>query len=220
MAIQSIVSTVSLVLKQYLDDILATHSDLKAVYEPTVSYNEGIGHRRNLRIRNDEVLKDKNFPLFVFSKEGPRIHEDASSMTRVTHRIRGDIDTQNWESNKYLGFLGSMLINWIFVTDNMEEYNNFHILYGVKQTVNNVKLFQCDFGGEVGVFQYNCKWSALENAEVTSQEGLRMVVGGTCEIAGEFIALDASKYTLITEINADIKDFNDAILSQIVITAN
>lgn len=209
-----ILTTIQLVLQQFIDELILKEPTLKHVTSTDLSYEQGITY-----LRADNNLKNtlKNFgevPVLIWNRSPLRASSKLGKRTfRPLERMPGG-DTALCMKIVY----GEFDFRYAYAHPDMFHIETFEINHILKQGLRVVEEFSLDLASYgLESLPYIAEWGDLEDLQIQSEGIYHKMITGNVMIQGWFLSV-IGESPVILEINTAISNFNNAVITENQIT--
>lgn len=221
----SVVSTMTLVMAKFLEVLHEEVPNAKFVYDEKLSYPTALAA---FRAKNNLTDTYTNFyPMFAFRRTVLRYAKDGIAQRQVSARVkRLASEHGTGRSEIYRPLLGEFDLEFMYITKNMEELEEFEVAYLSEESISGEKKIdvfpQKAIDGPLpavvqGPFPYYLKYDSLSDKNIETDEVYFKAVGGKITIRGHYLVFRTlAKHIL--EINFFLKELNGNVLGQEQIT--
>jgi hypothetical protein len=149
----NVVSTVVLVIEQFISGIQIEIPDVKLVYDEKLSYETAV---TKLRADQNSDLDHKNtYPLFAFRRSVLRHAKDGVGRRGISDRQKHTIDETKVKI--FRSVYGEFDIDFLYITKSTEDLERFEIAYLCDESFSGNKELRVNFdealGGYLPYFQ-------------------------------------------------------------------
>ena len=196
------VSNFAFVIKEFLDNIHRQFPEIAFVYDENLEYTSASAAFR--RHQNISGATDEFLPAFAFRRNVLRWRESGNGRRSTVCSV---IDKKVSEDKafKYRAVSGTLDIEFLFIETVAEELEKFEMLYLSDSLLNRKKILTVPIP-ELGEFEYQVEFNALESKTMNIDDNYYKAVQGTVGISGMFLLFEGTS-PIIKEINVAIKDF-------------
>lgn len=201
----NVVTSIAFILDDLLTKIKTVNTSLHHVYDEQLSVETGI--QRFREFNNIESATQPALPLFIFKRE----HLQPTDLGR-----RANFSTLQQKSatvgnavQSYQGFIGKIVVSFIYVAPNMEDVDSFEVLYAMEKSINSIKEIEMNVA-ILGQWQYACVWSELEELIIQTEGIYHKALSGRVEIKGPLLAFDVSNKYILT-VNSVVKSVSQSV---------
>lgn len=209
-----VVTPIVAVMKELTTQMALKHPNMKKVYNPELSYDEGVKYLRAGVDFNDIVSNAGETPIFMFNRSALRRTEQIGRRFDAKPIVR-DVDAGT--AQEYRSGFCEFEMRFLYITSDFRVLEEFEMGYVVGEGVKDIKDFEVDlsdFG--IGNFTYLTSWKPLEEIQVGVEGSSYTGIAGTVTIKGNFIVL-RSEVKMIKQIDLTTKDWLGADLSLVSI---
>lgn len=185
-------STPSMVVWQLLQELGKHLPNATALYQPSLSYRDGL---EALRAQNEkkQVVDKTALPLLLFNRSTLRSSEVFGKRSR--HKVNHPTKE---EQLKVL--MGEFDFRFMYVTTQMEELERFEMLYSTSSIVKNEKRFTLQLPELDDYLEYKVEWQSLEDFELSIDEGYYKTIGAQAKVTGAFLVSTGERISRIKNI--------------------
>lgn len=209
-----IITTVASVLKELTTQIATKVPDMKKVYNPELTYDEGIKLLRG-NVDFEELISNAGeTPIFMFNRTALKRTETFGRRMKQAPVVKdNDAGTAKEYKSDFLEFE----FRFLYVTPSLRNLEQFEMGYMVGDGIKDLKDFELDLTEfSIDPFKYQVDWKPLEDIQVMVQDKYYKGLGGFAKVSGNFL-IETGSTKLITEINLLVKDWLDVTLDTIQI---
>ena len=221
------VSTHALVLNEWLNSIDRVMAGTQYVYDEGLSVDNALTRLRAAREREGGNSNDptnpfakREFPLLTFKRGALKYSENGIGRRSTVLSPCLPISEQEILDGKRPGLYkvvhGVFPVDFIYYTDSIEEIERFEVEYLSEFQVAESKELSVGIP-DLGNFSYYLKYQPLTDFNTSLKDMNYKAIVGSVEVSGFFFSINGSG-AVITEIDLLIKQFNNRVLSNIVIT--
>lgn len=202
------------VMKGLTDQMLLRHPNMKRVYNPELSYDEGVKYLRAGTDFNDIVNNAGETPIFMFNRSALRRTESVGRRWNVKPVER---DTVIGTAQEYRSGFGEFEMRFLYLTQDFRVLEAFEMGYVVGEGVKDIKDFEIDLSDYgIGDFKYFTSWKPLEEIQVSVEGKSYTGISGMVTIKGNFLLL-RGEVKIIKQIDLLIKDWDNFDLTSVSI---
>jgi hypothetical protein len=211
------IGTMGLVLSRFIDQITTSYPVTNCVYDEQLTVESAL---TKLRARyNQEGITDRSeFPMFAFNRSELKWFKDGIGKRSVTLRAFDRPTEENPELIIRKAAQASFDVNFLYLSNDAESQEIFEVDYLGEDAFSDVKTIVVDIP-DLGEFNYYVQYSNLISKAMSSKDIYYKTVTGKATVLGWFFSVRGTG-KWITEIEAKIKTFNDAVMSNISIPAS
>lgn len=195
-----VTATPSILIYYLLQEVGKYLPSANAVYQPSLSYADGL---RALREENSrkQLVDTTALPLLLFNRSTIRNSEvfNKRARLRASHPILDVSGQPTPDHDQFRVLMGEMDFRFLYVTTSMEELERFELLYMTGVEVKNVKKIKITLP-LVGELEYKIDWQSLEDFELSIDDGYYKTIGATAKVTGPFVVSMGEKLALIRDI--------------------
>jgi hypothetical protein len=186
---------------------------INAVYSEELEYTAAL---KKFRDENSSSPIENTFPLLVF-KRGVLRHTDVGISRRTVTKNVVNPDMAAKKFDTFKAVFGEFDIDFLLLSDNMDDLENFEISYLSEAGQKNDKGFSYEIPG-LGSFDHYVHYNLLDDKSIEIEQNHWKGLYGSATIRGfYFVATGEAK--MITEIRASIRDqISQQMYSNIIIT--
>lgn len=214
------ITTMGLVLSEWMDKAKAEYRDLNIIYDEALTIETALTKIRAKREREEQPGKNE-FPLLAFKRSALKFPEHGmgrrSQVTRLYHPKVSEEGKQQQGPTFYKTIYGKLDVPFIFCVESMHDEEMFEVEYMSEDRISSIKELNVEVP-DLGIFNFYCQYSPVEEKMVQSKDVYYKVVQGTVSLLGWYIVLEGEG-KIITEIHAKIKEFNNNVLVNIDIVS-
>lgn len=218
------VTTIGLVLAEWIDQIVGEYPDMSIVYDEQLTLETALTKIRAKRERDQQngvTIPASEFPLFAFKRSPLKFPTHGMGRrSQVTRLYNPEVDELNKQQGNpifYKTIYGILEVPFMYYVETLQEEEVFELEYLAEDHLSFVKNLTVDIP-DIGAFNYYASYTPIEDKIVKSNDLYYKVVQGTVSFLGWYIVLEG-RGKIITEIQAKIKNFQNEILSEIEILA-
>jgi hypothetical protein len=202
-------------MNSFLSAIQGVISDCSFKFDPSLTYEESIRGLRAIR-SSLPISQEQVFPLFTYSLGPIKKYQQGRRQFPIQKSADPLTDPH---AKDFISRICEFDITWKMYYSDIINFTTFEIFYMVEKSVNDVKEITVTLP-ELGDFRYFITWKDVDQVEYHKQDNLYISAGGTCTMVGELLIGLDPPLSLITEINARLKDgvYTDKVLDLIQIT--
>ena len=190
-------STPSMVVWQLLQELGKHLPNATALYQPNLSYRDGL---EALRAQNEkkQVVDKTALPLLLFNRSTLRNNEVYGKRSR--HKMLHPLGDDGSKIEQLKVLMGEFDFGFLYVTTQMEELERFEMLYTTSSIVKNEKLFRLHLPELDDYLEYKVEWQSLEDFELSIDEGYYKTIGAQAKVTGAFLVSTGEPITRIKNI--------------------
>jgi len=206
-----VVNTVVLPVEELLKRIKNDISDIKFVYNEKLTYESIVEF---LRARSDLYSKNVEipYPIFAFRRTALRYASIGAQKRSISEIVRKVV-----ENNKniiYRKVFGEFDIEFLWITKNVSEIENFEIAYLSEEGISGIREISVEIP-QLGNFSYYTFPSILESKVFESEGNYYKMLSGKILVRGFFFVLRGDN-SIILNIEGRIKNFYSLLLGSFV----
>lgn len=204
----AVLTNIPYITKQFLDSVVIPNSDsIKAyIFDDELDYTKSL---KKIRARNKKKGLDSEYiPLFSF-KRTPLRYSDSYNMRSISKTpdttVSGDL------GNIYKSAHCMFDIEFLFISESMEQLEEFEICYMCRNGISEQKEITVNFP-EIGEFRYDLTWGDLEGLQTTGAgEDQAKVLQGKVTVEGFFFTFN-STYPKLLLIRQELWDWDCRVI--------
>lgn len=189
-------TNIDLIASEYINLVRSAQPETRFTYDEVLSAETAINSYRSNN--NLTSVTDIQYPLLAYRRNVLKPTDHGSSRRAKLTRI---VDKES--KVKYVPIIGEVELQFIFISPDVHEIENFEIQYVAETAMSSVKSFIVQLP-ELGPCDYTVDYAELEFKEFASDEGhYHKLVQGLATIRGlYFTAIGEEK--LIEQIHAEM----------------
>jgi hypothetical protein len=186
-----VTATPSILIWHLLQEVAKYIPNANAVYQPTLSYADGLKALRDQNL-SKQIVDVSALPLLLFNRSTIRNSEIFGKRSRLNviqqqQAAKGNVgDDLTLPADKYKVLMGELDFRFMYVTTAMEELERFEMLYMTGVHIKNIKVIKIDLP-DIGTVEYKVEWESLQDFELNLDDGYYKTIGATAKIHGPFI---------------------------------
>jgi len=201
-------------MKELTIQMALKHTGMLKVYNPELSYDEGVKYLRAGVDFNDVITDAGEAPVFMFNRSALRRAEMIGRRWNAKPMVR---DNDAGTAQEYRSSFAEFEMRFLFVTRDFRVLEEFEMGYVIGEGVKDIKQFDVDMS-DFGLndFTYLTSWKPLEEIQVMVEAKSYAGIAGSVVIKGQFL-LQRGTIKMIKQIDLKMKDWADFDLKSISI---
>jgi len=209
-----VITPIVTVMKELTIQMALKHTGMLKVYNPELSYDEGVKYLRAGVDFNDVITDAGEAPVFMFNRSALRRAEMIGRRWNAKPMVR---DNDAGTAQEYRSGFAEFEMRFLFVTRDFRVLEEFEMGYVIGEGVKDIKQFDVDMS-DFGLndFTYLTSWKPLEEIQVMVEAKSYAGIAGSVVIKGQFL-LQRGTIKMIKQIDLKMKDWADFDLKSISI---
>lgn len=186
----NVVSTVALVLEQFVKAVQQNIPGVRCVYDEQLTYESASAKVRADNSEDKTSQKDL-FPLFAFKRSVLRYASDGMGRRATTTKARLVADATH--SFKYTPVSGELDVTFAWFSRGLEDLERFEVAYLAEEGISGTKELTVDLTTELqGIqppegFKYFVKWEPFDDKTFNTSNSDYKVIQGKATIRGWYL---------------------------------
>lgn len=209
-----------MVLARFLDQITTVYPECNFIYDEQLTVESAL---KKFRAKNNQEGQGppKEFPLFAFNRSAMKFSPHGmgrrSVVNRAFNRPTGLMGADGQELVIRKAAQATFDVRFLYLANAAETQEIFEVDFLGEDGFSDVKEIKVELP-DLGEFNYYVQYSALIDKVMSSDQIYYKTVTGTATILGWFFSLQGSG-KWITEIDTEIRNFNNLVLASTAIQA-
>ena len=198
---KDVVSIVDAVLGEFEHSVKQELNGIAVQYDSALTYETGI----QKYLADNEIQPNEEIsPIFIYNRSITS-DGDTGLQQRARHK-KGIVKVENGTLN-YSVYHGEYTINFMYVTQSVEQAQRFELSYHADQGISACKKLTVDIP-EIGPFDYFLRYNELEDLQFEKEGMFYYAVIGSIKVRGFYFTFNGTS-VLIKELNSRIISSNN-----------